>query len=172
VTYKILFVGLALLLSTLLTGCFSVEIDKVDDEVGGYFDAVESLGKEWKKVINNWEEAANNPDKLPDLSQVADICSSTIVDLLKAWDDITPPEVYKDYHLWMYRAMNYEQEAFSVLVDYYQLGEYADKDDFSRLRNLARELWVLKDKALFMAIEVSGDNEIPEIDAPSPPIYY
>lgn len=47
--------------------------------------------------------------------------------------------------------MGYEKEAFRIMAEYYRLRERSDPKEFGRLRNLATELWVLKEQALSKA---------------------
>lgn len=147
--YSLLFLGLALLLICPFTGCFGLEV--VETELDLYWDATNPIMEEWKIVINDWEESASNPNRLPYLDRDAEAASSKMNDIIVAWDAIEPPDKAKEYHRWIYLAMNYEKEAFRVMRDYYRLGEYSDPEEFDRLSNLAVELWVLKDKALWEA---------------------
>ena len=54
----------------------------------------------------------------------------------------------EEYHLWMRHVMNYEREAFNIMADYYRIGPVSDSQEYSRLRDLAVQLWILKDEVL------------------------
>ena len=71
--------------------------------------------------------------------------------IISNWGTINPPDEAKEYHLWIQHAMEYEKEAFRVMAEYYSLDEFVAYEDRQRLRNIAVELWVSKDKALFEA---------------------
>lgn len=134
-----------------LIGCLGVEVVEHEDELDRYWDSTAPLMEGWKAVINDWEESANNPDRLAYLDLDAEDASSRMEDIIGAWDAISPPDKAKEYHLWIHHAMNYEKEAFRVMEEYYRLGEQSDPKEFNRLRNLVTELWVLKDEALLKA---------------------
>lgn len=142
--YSILFLGLVLLLVSSTGGCFG-------DELQQYADESAPIMEEWKTVINDWEEVANNASRLPYLDLDAEECHDRMQTVISAWDAISPPDEAKEYHVWMGVAMGYEEDAFGIMAEYYRLGEYSSSEEFAQLRNQATELWILKDKALFEA---------------------
>jgi hypothetical protein len=146
--YSIMLIGLISLLASLIVGCLGIErispFEIYEDEIG-------SILKEYKSVIDDWGKAANDPSKLQHLDLDADIAYSRMENIIAAWDTVTPPETAKEYHLWMRHAMNYEKEAFGIMAEYYRLDLYSDRDEFTRLRDLATQLWILKDQALLKA---------------------
>jgi hypothetical protein len=146
--YSILVIGLVLLLVSSVVGCLGIE---VISPIEIYEDEIGPILKEYKSVIDDWEKAANDPAKLNQLDLDAETAYSRMETIIESWDAITPPDVAKEYHLWMRHAMNYEKEAFSIMADYYRLGPYSDPDEFTRLRGLATQLWILKDEALLKA---------------------
>ena len=145
---SILVTVLLLSLASSCVGCFGIERISPTEI---YADEIGPILKEYKSVINDWEEVANDPTKLGDLDIYAETAYSRMETVIESWDTITPPDVAREYHLWMRHAMNYEKEAFGIMADYYHLGPYSDPDEFTRLRGLATQLWILKDEALLKA---------------------
>ncbi len=145
---SILLTVLVFLLASSVVSCLGIErispLEIYEDEIG-------SILKEYKFVIDDWEKAANDPSKHQYLDIDADIAYSRMENVITAWDIVTPPEMAKEYHLWMRHAMNYEKEAFGIMAEYYRLDIYSDPDEFTRLRGLATQLWILKDEALLKA---------------------
>ena len=138
-----------LLLCLSFSGCIGVELI---DPWEIYSDETSLILEHWKEVVQDWETKAKDPDrKYRDLD--AEDCYEKIENLILAWDKVEPPKAGKEYHNWMRKAMDYEKEAFRVMRDYYQLEQTFEpsEEELNRLRNLAFELWVFKDKALFEA---------------------
>ena len=149
--YLLVIIGLSMLLPILVTGCFGVEIVHHEDELDKYQDTISPILEEWKAVISDWEGSANDPSRLPYLDVDAERAYSKMESVIASWDAVTSPDEAKEYHLWVRHAMNYEKEAFGVMADYYHLRPYSNAEEFTRLRNLARQMWVLKDEALLKA---------------------
>jgi hypothetical protein len=74
-------------------------------------------------------------------------------DIISAWEEVTPPDNLKEYHLWIRNAMGYDKETYRVMKEYYQLGPGDDPAELKRLRNMGTELMILKDQALMKAEE-------------------
>ena len=145
---SILAMGLLILLASSFAGCFGLERISPTEI---YADDIGPILKKYKSVIDDWEKAANDPTKLNQLDLDAENACFKMEKVVESWDAITPPDVAKEFHLWMRHAMNYEKEAFSIMTEYYRLGPFSDSEEFSRLRGLATQLWILKDEALLKA---------------------
>ena len=149
---KVGLVCFATVVALFLNSCFGlVAVDKYG--VNEYAKDTQVVLEEWKSVINDWEKAADDPERLPYLDIDADIASQRMDDILVSWDSIVPPDELREYHLWMRHAMDYERESFRIMAEYYRLGEGSDPAEVKRLRNLATELMIMKDKALLKADE-------------------
>lgn len=144
----ILFIGLVFLLASSVVSCSAVE---VIDPLEIYEDKIWPILEEYKSIVNDWEEVANDSSRLPYLDLDAENAYSRMETLIAAWDALIPPDNAQEYHLWMRNAMNYEKEAFGIMADYYRLGPYSDPKEFGRLRGLATQMWILKDEALLRA---------------------
>jgi hypothetical protein len=149
--YSVVLLGLAFLLVSSSGGCFGLRIVDHEDDLQQYVGEVAPIMEEWKAVINDWEEAANNESRLVYLDLDAEECHDRMQTVISAWDAISPPDEAEEYHVWMGIAMGHEKDAFGVMAEYYRLGEYSSSEEFAQLQNQARELWILKDKALYKA---------------------
>lgn len=136
-------------------GCRVVDSENI---IVNYENKIAPILEDWKDVISDWEDKANDPERDPYRDLDAESCHNRMQTVISAWDSLSPPDELKEYHLWVRHAMDYEIEAFRVMAEYYRLGEHSKSEEFKRLRKLATELWVLKDKALLKA-EASYPNK-------------
>lgn len=145
--------GLLLSLTSFALSCYGCGIVIEESDINEYEDKITPLLQEWKSIVSDWEEAANDPARSPFWDIDTEEAQSQIQNIIASWDAITPPGEAKEYHLFTRHAMDYEGHAFGIMAQYYRLGENSSLDEFTRLRNLATELWILKDKALFDALD-------------------
>ena len=153
---SILFFGLALLLASSVTGCRWVEVVEHENPVDRYQNNIAPILEEWKLVIRDWEKAASIEKCDSDRAIDANSAQTRMQNIIASWDTASPPDNLREYHLWMRHAMTYERETFNVLAQYYSLGYESDSNEAKRLRNLATELMIMKDKALLKADEAIG----------------
>lgn len=143
-----------LLLGTLLICFFTVcSCIFIENEEEIYKAETAQILRTWKSVIDSWEKAARAEKLDSDRMIDARVAQAKMQDCISQWDTVEPPAKFREYHRWVRRAMDYEREAFRVMAEYYELGgQYEpDLDELRRLRNLAVELWLMKDKALLEA---------------------
>jgi len=160
-----LLIGLTLLLVIPILSCapvalplltlFGCRIVDVEDAISTYQKEIAPILEEWKDVINEWEDKASDPERNPYRALDAETCHDRMQTAIAAWDAINTPEEAKEYHRWIRLAMDYEKEAFRAMKEYYLLEQTfePDEDELRHLRNLAIELWVLKDQALREALD-------------------
>ena len=135
-------VGLGLILLVSFAGwlplftLFGCRVVEPEYTISNYETEITPIFEQWKAVINDWEES---PTQLN-----ADACYHQMQGIISSWNSISPPEEYKDYHLWMGNAMEYEAEAFRIIAD-------CSPDKLADVRDLTVRLWVLKDEALLKA---------------------
>jgi len=140
-------IGLILLCLS-LAGCASVEVANHEESIDRYQNAIAPMLEEWKIVVHDWEKAAGIEKSDPDRAVDAKSAQTRMQNIISSWDSVSPPDKLREYHLWIRHAMDYEKEAFRVMSEYYSLGYEPDPNELRHLRNLATELWVMKDKAL------------------------
>lgn len=162
--FLFLLIGLAILLTVRFVGWLPVltflgcRVVESENTIVSYENEIAPILDDWKDVINDWEDKANDPERSPYRDLDAEACYNHMQTVISAWDSLSAPDELKEYHLWVRHAMDYEREAFRVMAEYYRLGEHSKSEEFKRLRNLATELWVLKDQALLKA-EASYPNK-------------
>ena len=122
-----------------------------DPNYGAYERATQELFEQWRAAINNWEAAANNPDRRTFLDQDARSAALRMESALSSWDGIDVPEPVKHAHQLVREAMNHERQAFDVMRKYYSLTD-ASSDEFQLLRREGVQLMPQKDDALKAAI--------------------
>jgi uncharacterized protein YceK len=139
------------LLCLSLSGCVGVEVANNEEPTDRYQNTIAPMLEEWKVVVHDWEKAASIEKSDPDRAVDAKSAQTRMQNIIASWDSVSPPDKLREYHLWIRHAMDYEKEAFRVMAEYYSLGYEPDPNELKRLRNLATELWVMKDKALLKA---------------------
>lgn len=155
-------IATAMLLLVPLSGClplmtlFGFRVVDAEMDEQEYIVQTEHIFNEWLIVIDDWENNANNPQRHAYRDLDAEECSSKMAVIISAWKKIEPPQQFNEHHTYVLSAMAYEQEAFDLLKEYYQLNYTfePDEDELSELNARIFELWGLKDEALAKAIEI------------------
>ena len=139
------FLALSLLLIFCSTGC-----SEIIEEEEYYQLSVRRPLELWNSLINTWESEVKK-EKTDSLRRKdSQEAYDKMERVIRYWDEIIPPKEYEDYHQWMRVAMGYELEILGFFKGYL---EETDSEELKRLRNLGKELAVLKDKALLAAAD-------------------